>query len=117
MQTYLKTKPVWIQLLQFLAFVFGSFFIIGFIGLVLSSLISGVPLLEAQNIATSKEPLSSKLLFMRGMLVTQFLAFIIPVFIFAKLSDKNPSAYLGLRAPQNSAYWIIAIVILFVALP
>jgi membrane protease YdiL (CAAX protease family) len=105
------------QMLQFLALVAGSFFIIGLIGSVFSSYISGVSIVEANNITTSSAPESSKLSFMRGLLITQFLIFVIPVLVFAKLSSRNATQYLGLKAPQHAGFWIIGVIILLVALP
>src|SRR5947209_17139753 len=50
MQTYLKTKPVWVQLLLFIGMAFGIFFILTAVGVVILSRMTGIGLSQLQDI-------------------------------------------------------------------
>jgi hypothetical protein len=118
MQTYLKTKPVWIQFLIFLSIAFGLFVIVAFVGVAVLSRIAKIDPLTIQD--TSKWDLSNPayMTFIRGMLVLQFLGlFVIPSLLFAYFSDPHPGAYLGLRPPRRPVFWILAVAIMLVSIP
>jgi membrane protease YdiL (CAAX protease family) len=118
MQTYLKTKPVWIQLLLFIGMAFGLFFIVTFIGTLVLSNVTGVGLLEVRDIDKWNPNDPRMIHFIRGLLLLQFLGlFLIPSLLFAYFSDPKPMSYLGLKQPQKNIYWILAIVAMFVAIP
>jgi uncharacterized protein len=118
MQTYLKTKPVWVQLLLFIGMAFGLFVILTLIGTVILSKITGVGILEIKDIGKWNPNDPRMIHFIRGLLLIQFLGlFLIPSILFAYFSDPKPLKYLGLKQPNNHIYWILAIVIMFVAIP
>ncbi len=117
MQTYLKTKPVIVQLLLFIGMAFGIFLVIGLIGAAILSKVTGVSMLTFSNTDNwNNNP--GILVFVRGMLVVQFLGlFVIPSLLFAYFSDPQPLEYLGLRQPSKPLYWGIAIVVMLLAIP
>jgi len=118
MQTYLKTKPVWQQLLLFLGMAFGIFIVVSLIGSTILSAATGVSLLQMAD-AGKFTPGDEKILnFIRGMLLLQFLGlFVIPSLLFAYFSHPRPLQYLGLQKPFRKGYWPVAIVLLVLALP
>ena len=52
MQTYLKTKPVWIQLLIFLGMAAGILLVMSAFGVVILSKITGIGLNEVKNMSS-----------------------------------------------------------------
>lgn len=118
MQTYLKTKPVWIQLLLFIGMAFGLFLILTLVGTIILSNATGVSLLEVRDI-NKWDPNDPRMIhFIRGLLLLQFLGlFLIPSLLFAYFSDPKPLNYLGLKSPVKPIFWILAIVAMFVAIP
>ncbi len=118
MQTYLKTKPVWIQLLMFLGMAFGLFLVLSFLGVLILGKITGISILQLQNI-NQWDPNNSRMIeFIRGMLLLQFLGlFLIPALLFAYFSDPAPLRYLGLVKPSKLVYIFLGIVIMISAIP
>ena len=118
MQSYLKTKPIWIQLMLFLGMAFGIFMVLSLIGIGVLSAITDVSLIEMADPGKWDNSKPGMITFIRGMLAIQFFGlFVIPCLLFAYFSDPQPMQYLGLRSPSNSVYWIIAIVALLLAIP
>ena len=118
MQTYLKTKPVWMQLLLFLGMAFGLFMIATIIGVSVLSKMTGINILELQDSKSWDLANPRMVTFMRGMILLQFLfLFSIPALLFSYFSDPYPMNYLGLKAPGNSMYWIWGILLIIVAYP
>ncbi|HEV7621833.1 MAG TPA: CPBP family intramembrane glutamic endopeptidase [Flavisolibacter sp.] len=118
MQTYLKSKPVWMQLLLFMGMALGIFMFLSFIGLIILSKTTGISLLQLQNVSKWNPDNPAMIGFIRGMLLIQFLGlFLIPAFIFAKISDPEPARFLGLKKPDKYIYIILGIAIMIVAIP
>ena len=118
MQTYLKTKPVWIQVLLFIGMAFGLFMILTLIGSIILTQITGVSVLEIKDIDKWNPNDPRMIHFIRGLLLIQFFGlFLIPSLLFAYFSDPKPIQYLGLKTPPKHIYWILAIVAMFVAIP
>jgi len=118
MQVNLKRQPVWIQLLIFIGMSFALFLIMTFVGTILLSKITGVGLLEIRDIDKWDPKDPRMIYFIRGLLLIQFLGlFLIPSLLFAYFSDPKPFRYLGLKQPNKNIYWILAVVIMFLAIP
>lgn len=118
MQTYLKTKPVWLQFIIFLFIAAISFFIGSMIGVVILSKMTGIGLTELQNSKTWDANNPGIKTFVRGMILIQFLfLFALPSLIFSYLSDRTPAKYLGLKAPSSGLYWALAILLIVVGYP
>lgn len=118
MQTYLKTKPAWMQLLLFLGMAFGLFMIGLFVGLLTLPKITGVGMETFQNSQQWDLSNPAILTFIRGMLVIQFIfLFLVPSLLFAYFSDPQPAHYLGLQVPDRQFYWLAGLLVILVAYP
>lgn len=118
MQTYLKSRPVWSQLLMFLGITAGSFLITSMIGVFIISKVSGLSMLAISDVKSWNAADPRFMAFIRGMLIVQFLGlFIIPVVVFARLVHPQPTRFLALRQPVSPLYFILAIAIMLAAIP
>lgn len=118
MQTYLKTRPAWMQLLLFLGMAFGLFMIAVLIGSTVLAKMTGLNLLELQNSRNWDISNPNILTYMRGMILLQFLfLFTIPSLLFAYFSDPKPATYLGLKAPHKALYWVLGLLLIVAAYP
>jgi uncharacterized protein len=118
MQTYLKSRPVGIQLLLFIGLAFGIFSIFSFAAVTILPAVTGIDLATFQNIDNWDGKTGNMLLFIRIMLVIQFLGlFLIPTLLFGYFSDPEPLKYLGFRKPYQSTYIILGIILILAAIP
>ena len=116
MSYFKKTHP-FLQLLIFAGIAVGCFMILGFIGTIVLAKITGLDLMVLSDPDKWDYSNPALLTFTRGLLVLQFFGlFVIPVFLFARLSDSKPGEWLGLK-PANPLYFILGIIVLLVALP
>lgn len=114
---YLKTKPAWAQLFMFLGLAFGSFIILSMIGMLVLANMTGLNVLEMGDPSNWDYKNPSLLIFVRGMLLIQFLfLFIVPCFLFAYFSDPKPAGYLGFRSAKP-AFYILGVIVLIAAIP
>lgn len=117
MQTYLKTRPVWIQLLLFLGLAFALGFIISAAGIMIYASVTGnnVMALDPSGWDFNNPGLIG---FIRLSQALQFFGFfVLPVVLFAYFSDPRPREYLGLRQPYKKRYWPFALLIMILAIP
>lgn len=117
MQTYLKTRPVWIQLLLFLGLAFALGFIISAAGIMIYASATGnnVMALDPSGWDFNNPGLIG---FIRLSQALQFFGFfVLPVVLFAYFSDPRPREYLGLRPPYKKRYWAFALLIMILAIP
>jgi membrane protease YdiL (CAAX protease family) len=118
MQTYLKTKPGWIQLLLFLGMAFGIYIVLAFISIVIFSSVWNIPVSDFADPKKWTETNANTVLIIRFNQTIQFLGlFLIPCLLFAYFSDPRPENYLGLRRPTKNTYWILGIAALLISLP
>ncbi|OLY91285.1 hypothetical protein SAMN05444008_112170 [Cnuella takakiae] len=118
MQTYLKTKPVWVQLLLFVGMAFGILMVIFLLGGSLLSQVTGISIMQMSDTAQWNYDNNNTLVMVRGMMLLQFLGlFLIPSLLFAYFSDPNPTAYIGLKNPVKPGYWIVGIAAMMLAIP
>lgn len=117
MQTYLKTKPVWIQILLFLGMAFGIFTVLSVFGIFIMGRATGISIFDLGN--TDKwDSLPGIITYVRGMLVVQFLGlFVIPSLLFAYFSDPQPMQYIGFKQPVTPIYWLLAVAVMLLAIP
>lgn len=118
MRGLLKTKPAYNQLLMLVSVVLVSFFIIGLMGTLLLSAVTGISLSEMQDLSKLDFNQPSVINFLRGMQLVQFISlFIIPVFICTRLFSMKPKNYLGLKPPSHSGYIMAGVGVMLVAIP
>lgn len=114
MNTYLKYKPAWLQILIFGSIAFGVFLVMIFLGFLLMPAITGVSQVELME-AFSKNDFSSpaSLKAMRWLLIMQSLGlFILPPLIFSYFADPYPMSYVGMKRPYRNYYFLLAILIM-----
>ncbi|MDZ4793390.1 MAG: CPBP family intramembrane glutamic endopeptidase [Bacteroidota bacterium] len=118
MKGLLKTKPPLTQFVILVSIALASFFILGLIGTVILSNVTGMSF-EAMSDSSKWDYNSTTLVTMiRGMQVIQFVClFLIPSFICARLFSTNSTNYLGLKKPSGMAYFLVAVAIMLLALP
>lgn len=116
MAYFKKVHPI-LQVFIFAGIAAGCFLIIGTIGSLILAKVTGVDLMTLSDPDKWNYSDPSMLTFLRGMLVLQFISlYLIPVFLFARLSDTRPFEYLGLRS-ASSVYFILGVAVLIIALP
>ncbi|RYZ19894.1 MAG: CPBP family intramembrane metalloprotease [Chitinophagaceae bacterium] len=119
MQTYLKSRPVWVQFFIFLGIAAASSLVVlGFGSIVLASTL-GIPVREMGQAPSGAGPVSDRVLWgIRMLVLFQFVGlFVLPSLIFAKACDPAPGRYLGLRAPWRVSFWVLGSAALLLALP
>ena len=118
MQTYLKSRPVGIQLLLFIGLAIGIFSIFSFAGVTILPAVTGIDLQTFQNIENWDGKTGNMLLFIRIMLILQFLGlFLIPTLLFGYFSDPEPMKYLGFKKPYHFSYLVLGIIAILAAIP
>jgi uncharacterized protein len=114
MQTYLKTRSVGSQAFIFISLVASGLLIfVMMLGMWAATRFTGLSLFELSDLSKWDMADGRYLLFLRLMLVMQFVGvFLVPVLVFAYLSDPKPARYLGLRKtpPLFFALGILAMV-------
>ena len=118
MKGLLKAKAPGTQFLILISIALASFFLIGILGTVVLSKISGMDLETMSD--SSKWDYNSPTLItvIRGMQIIQFVSlFLIPTFICAWLFSTDSKKYLGLKKPSNMGYFVVAAGILLLSLP
>jgi uncharacterized protein len=115
MHTYLRNKPVWIQLIVFGGLTVIIFFVVGGLGLSLIAYCNHLSLTQIGNLgpADFARPELSGVL--KEELVINFLVFFLPSLIFAYLADPRPLKYIGFKAPQKKSFIPLTIIIIVVA--
>jgi membrane protease YdiL (CAAX protease family) len=118
MKGLLKAKPPLTQFLILISIALASFFILGLIGTVILSKITGMGL-EAMSDPSKWDYNSGTLLtVIRGMQVIQFIClFLIPSFLCAWFFSNDSKKYLGLKKPSNVGYFLVAVAVLLLSLP
>jgi membrane protease YdiL (CAAX protease family) len=118
MQSYLKTRSAWSQFFIFLSLVFSGLLIfVMMIGTFAATKATGLSLFEVSDMANWDTADLRYALFLRIMLVVQFAGlFLVPVLVFAYLSDPRPAQYLGLR-PTAPLFFVTGILVMVVSLP
>jgi hypothetical protein len=115
--SYFKKVHPFLQLLIFIGMAFGIFILVGTAGTLLLTVISGKSLSYIADPGEWDLADPQALMIARSLLVIQFLSlFIIPVFLFARLSDSKPFDYLGLRSTKT-LYFVLGVAALILALP
>jgi hypothetical protein len=115
MQTYLKSRPAWIQLIIFVSIAFGLFTVVSMIGMGIYAAATGTSIIEIADPAKWNYLDPRTIWMIRFMQTLQFLGlFLLPSLIFAL---PGVSQYLGLRLPHRNRYWIFGLTIMIIAIP
>jgi uncharacterized protein len=118
MQSYLKTRPVFIQLLLFIGMAMGLYLALYFIGLLFIERVTGINPLTPNPFSEADINNPKAVLFLRIQIIIQFIGFLVaPSLLFAYFSDPEPLKYLGIKTRQKLMYWVLGTAALLVALP
>jgi membrane protease YdiL (CAAX protease family) len=115
MHTYLRNKPVWIQLIIFGGLTVGILFLTGSLGLSLVAYFNHLSVIQIGSMKPADYARPELSGVIKGVLIVQFLIFFLPPMIFAYLADPSPLAYIGLKAPQKKSFLLLTIITIFVA--
>jgi membrane protease YdiL (CAAX protease family) len=115
MNTYLKYKPGWIQLLIFGSLTFGINLAVSFIAVMAVSKFYNISPAEFETMDLSNPTLVSA--FKALQVIISIAWFLIPSLIFAYLSDPKPLPYIGFKKPVPASFFLIAVVIIISAFP
>ncbi|MGB2702138.1 MAG: hypothetical protein WBC81_00620, partial [Chitinophagaceae bacterium] len=118
MKGLLKAKSAGTQFVLLISIALASFFIIGLLGTVLLSKISGMSL-ETMSDSSKWDYTDGKLAtVIRGMQIIQFISlFLIPTFICAWLFSTDSKKYLGLKRPSHITYFLVGVGVMLLAIP
>lgn len=118
MRGLLSSKKPATQFLLLISIALASFFLVGLLGTVVLSRVTGMSLQEMSESSKWDYNSSTLVTVIRGMQFIQFIAlFIIPSLLCAWLFSTNSRRYLGLQQPGNHFYFLAGIGILLLALP
>lgn len=118
MRGLLKAKSAGNQFLLLISIALVSFFLLGLLGTVLLSAITGINITEMGDSSKWDYSKPGMITFIRGMQVIQFVSlFLVPTFICARLFSTDSKKYLGLKKSSNGFYFLAGIAIMIVALP
>ncbi|MBL0271566.1 MAG: CPBP family intramembrane metalloprotease [Chitinophagaceae bacterium] len=118
MKGLLKTKPAGTQFLILICIALASFFLLGLLGTILLSKVTGMSLETMSD--SSKWDYNSETLVtvIRGMQLIQFVSlFLIPGFLCAWFFSTDSKKYLGLTPPSNIGYWLVGAGVIVLAIP
>lgn len=118
MKGLLKTKSPGTQFLIFISITLASFFIIGLLGTVLLSKITGMSLETMSDSSKWDYNDGTIITVIRGMQFIQFTSlFLIPTVLCAHFFSIKSKKYLGLQPPPNTLYFLVAVAIMLLAIP
>ena len=118
MKGLLKAKSPGMQFLILISFALASFFIIGLIGTVILSKVSGMSLETMSDPSKWDYNNTTLITVIRGMQIIQFISlFLIPTFLCAWLFSTNSKKYLGLQMPSNLGYFLVGVGVMLLAIP
>jgi hypothetical protein len=118
MKGLLKNKSAGTQFLIFISISLASFFIIGLLGTVLLSKITGMSLETMSDSSKWSYNDGTLAMTIRGMQIIQFVSlFLLPTFLCARLFSTDNKKYLGLKKPSNIAYFLVGAGVLLLAIP
>lgn len=118
MNGLLKSRSPLSQFLLFISICLVSMFVIGALGTLLLSSITGMGFVEIAD--SSKWDAANPAIpgLIRGMQAVQFVAlFVIPTYICSKLFSTDSPKYLGLKEPPLKMYFLVAACAMIVAIP
>lgn len=115
MNTYLKYKPAWLQLVVFGSLTFGIFAVSQELIFSVISYRLEVAREDIFKMNLEKPGVVTALKWVQAIL--SIAIFILPSIVFAYLSDRRPFYYLGHKAPQPSSFWWMGVALMLLAYP
>ncbi|HEX4849853.1 MAG TPA: hypothetical protein VFV08_03555, partial [Puia sp.] len=113
MNTNLKNKPAWTQLLIFGGITFGVAFFVTVAGTAILASINHMKLLELSSIKPEDYSKPQYASIAKELLVVQFFGFFfLPSLIFAFFADPKPLSFAGLRKPDRPGFVFLGTLII-----
>jgi len=113
MNTYLKYKPGWMQLLIFGGLAFGVFLVVSLIGMFMVAKFNHLSFMDLSALKAEDFAKPAYAGVARGMLVVQFFGvFLLPSLLFAYFADPRPLHFAGLRRPDRRSSIYLGILII-----
>lgn len=114
MNTYLKNKPAWTQLLIFGGLTFGIAFIVAFAGTSIVASINHIRIFDVSAIKQEDFAKPQYTAILKGLLIVQFFFFLLPSLVFAYFADPKPLRYAGICKPDRRGFIFLGtLIILF----
>lgn len=118
MRGLLKAKSAGSQFLILISIAMVSFFLLGLLGTIVLSAITGINVVELADISKMNFSKPGIISFIRGMQVVQFISlFLVPSLICAHLFSTDGKNYLGLKTPSNKFYFLVGVAIMLISIP
>ncbi|MEO7983667.1 MAG: type II CAAX endopeptidase family protein [Bacteroidota bacterium] len=118
MKGLLKSKSGGIQFLLFISIALASFFIIGLLGTVLLSKMTGMSLETMSDNSKWDYNSGTLITVIRGTQIIQFVSlFLVPSFLCAWFFSTDSKRYLGFKKPSAIGYFLAGVAVLIVAMP
>ena len=118
MNSYLRYKPAWMQLIIFGGLTVGIGIAVSFIGLVI---IGQVNHLSVMDLGLLKQDDFAKPEYagvVKGLLIVQFFGvFLLPSLVFAYFADPKPLEFAGLKKPDRIRFIFLGVIIMLCAYP
>ncbi len=115
MNTYLKYRPAWLQLVIFGSLTFGIFLAVGFIAVFLIAKFYHISPLSFQQMDLTNKDVIAAVKVLQA--VSSVAMFLVPPLVFAYLSDSKPLNYIGLKKPVPVVFFAIGVIMTLVAFP
>lgn len=116
MNSYLRNRPPWIQLIIFGGLTVGIMLLVVTVGVSLVAHANGLSAIQIASMKPEDYARPELAGVVRGMLIVQFFGiFLLPSLVFAYLADPRPLAFAGLKAPDKKSFILWGILIIIAA--
>jgi membrane protease YdiL (CAAX protease family) len=116
MNTYLRNRPAWVQLIIFGGLTGGIILVTSWIGLSLVARFNGFSTLQMAAMTPQDYAKPELAGVVRGLLIVQFFGiFLLPSLVFAYLADPHPLQFAGIKAPDRKSFYLWGILIIVAA--
>jgi membrane protease YdiL (CAAX protease family) len=116
MHTYLRNKPVWMQLLIFGGLTGGILFLSFTLGISIVARINHLSVMQVASMKAADYARPELAGVIEGLLIVQFFGiFLLPSLVFAYLADPHPMAFAGLKSPQKNSFLLIGLITMIAA--
>ena len=116
MQTYLREKPVWLQLVIFGALTGGIMLAGIYVGFSIIASVNHMTMQQIIALGPAEFAKPENIGIIRGLMVLQFFViFFLPPLVFAYLTDPHPLYYAGIRPAQKKSFFLLAVGIMIAA--
>src|SRR5664279_287687 len=116
MQSYLRTKSAWMQLMIFGGLTLGLFILASVVGTGIVARINHVDVLKLTKFVPEDLGRPEMAGLVKGLLIVQFFGlFLLPPLVFAYLADPRPMDFAGLKAPQKKSFLVMGVIVMVAA--